>query len=206
MSRSSPPLVLVHGLWDKPSMFNPFIEKLEGYGVSTFAPYLPHDFGRIPITSLAKDLDEHILKRYGKETTIDLFGFSMGGLISRTWLQKINGAQRTRRFISVGSPHNGTVTAQFVPSSFLPGVADMKRSSEFLKELNNDISQLKKIDCSSFYCLMDLMVIPGWQAALPIGRVSALPVLTHKGLIQNPKSIEILLQEVLMRNEEDLNV
>ena len=146
---------------------------------------------------MAEDLDAFISKEFGGEILINLFGFSMGGLISRTWLQKMNGAKRTKNFISVGSPHQGTFTAQVVPSSLFPGIAQMKRNSLFLHDLNNDINALKTINCRSFFCFCDLMVFPGWESVLPVGPSFSLPVLTHKGLIYNPKAIEIIIREFL---------
>jgi len=36
----------------------------------------------------------------------------MGGIIGRYWLQKFDGYKRSRRLISIGSPHKGTLMAQ----------------------------------------------------------------------------------------------
>ena len=101
------------------------------------------------------------------------------------------------RFISVGSPHFGTLTAQIAPSSLLRGIAEMKRNSPLLKELNRDVSLLQTIECCSYFCNLDLMVFPGWQAALPLGPRYSVPVLTHKQLISHPVSLEILTQAIL---------
>ena len=190
------PLVLVHGLWDTPKVFDRFLAKLDQYDLLIFKPYLPHALGRTSIQDLSKELNRQILVRFGSKLFIDVLGFSMGGLVLRYWLQNLDGAKRTKRFISIGSPHKGTFTAQIVPSWLMSGIADMKRGSVFLKELNSDFSILSTIDCVSFYCLSDLMVFPGWEAVLPIGKAYSIPVLTHKQLIIDRKALDLLTKEV----------
>tara|TARA_B100000700_G_C14977612_1_gene824669 strand:+ start:148 stop:753 length:606 start_codon:yes stop_codon:yes gene_type:complete len=200
MSNKSRPVVLVHGLWDTPHLFNKLKNRLEEFELSVFAPHLPHNYGRISISVLAQDLQLHIEKQFGKDVVIDLVGFSMGGLIGRVWLQEMHGAERTSRFISVGSPHKGTFTAQLVPSWFLAGVAEMKRSSIFLNELNSDFLALNEVECISFFCVLDLMVFPGWEAVLPVGSAFRLPVLTHKALMNNSVAIDRIVGKILRRD------
>ena len=200
------PIVLLHGLWDSPFLFNNLKSRLEDMGRLVFVPHLPHKFGRVSIKELAKILDLYIRREIGKGVNIDLLGFSMGGLIGRVWLQQMGGATITTRFISVGSPHRGTFTAQLVPSWSLAGIAEMKRGSLLLRELNDDFTVLSKVECISFFCRWDLMVFPGWQAVLPVGVTSSMSTLTHKSLISSSTAIEILLKELLKLRDEDLNV
>ncbi len=197
MAFSHRPLVLVHGLWNSPQLFYPLLKELNRPYWSVFIPHLPHDFGRTPLRVLAKQLDSRILEEWGPEVEIDLVGFSMGGIVSRIWLQELGGAARTNHFLSVGSPHRGTLTAQFVPSFLLEGIADMKCGSKLLKELNRDYSALERIKCSSFFCRWDLMVLPGWRAVLPLGLQNSLPVFTHKQLIYEPRSLKVLVRSIL---------
>ena len=197
MTISSRYIVLIHGLWDTPSIFKRLSICLEQEGFIVLAPHLPHELGRVPLQSLGEELDRYIEDKLGEEIVVDIVGFSMGGLISRYWLQNMSGFKRVKRFISIGSPHHGTFTAQLVPSSLFTGVSQMKRGSFFLKELNKNVNYLEKIYCISFFCWLDLMVFPGWEGVLPVGPTFALPVLTHKGLIYNPKAIEIIMRELL---------
>ena len=192
-------IVLVHGLWDNPCIFDKLAKKLTENGFIVLTPHLPHKLGRISIRVLAEDLNSYILKELGEDIPFNLLGFSMGGLISRYWLQRIGGSKRTKRFISLGSPHKGTFTAQLVPFSVLPAIAEMKRGSHFLKDLNKEIRSLKMVECSSYFCLLDLMVFPGWQAVLPLGSSFSMPVLTHKGLIFNSQSVDILTEQFLQK-------
>jgi len=132
----------------------------------------------------------------GPEIEIDIVGFSMGGLISRFWLQNYDGFLRTKRFFSIGTPHFGTYTAQMIPSFLMQGIAEMKRGSSLLSQLNNDLTSLEKVECTSFFTKWDLMSFPGWQAKLSIGDSYHLPVLTHKQLITSSSSLDILAKKI----------
>lgn len=194
-----PPLVLLHGLWDTPRLFARLEEALlEGCPqLEVYAPHLPHRFGAAPIRQLSAQLAALLEARFGTERRLDLFGFSMGGLIGRTWLQEQGGYRRTRRFICLGSPQQGTLAAQWVPRPWLAGIADMKIGSRLLRDLRRDADRLERVDCHSLYCQTDLTVFPGWRAVLPRGRHEALPVFTHRQLILHPRAIERLVELLL---------
>jgi len=187
----SPPLVLVHGLWDTPRLFRRLIQALDDPDRRLLAPHLPHRLGAVPLRQLARDLDRQIRQRFGAELEIDLFGFSMGGVVSRIWLQELNGAQRTRRFFSVGSPQHGTLAAQLIPRPLLAGAADMKVGSALLRDLSRSSKALQALDCRSYFCRWDPMVCPYWTALLPYGDQQIIDVWTHQQLISHPRALQV---------------
>ena len=193
----APPLVLVHGLWDTPRLFEPLERQLEGRRQPLLIPHLPHRLGATPLEELAQRLGRHIEEHFGGDEPVDLLGFSMGAVVARTWIQLQGGHRRTRRFLSVGSPQRGTWTALPWPRWPLEGIADMKPGSPLLRRLNGDLSGLEPVQCSSFYSPFDLMVLPGWQAVLPVGRRLAIPVLSHRQLVSHPAALAILTRELL---------
>ena len=196
MNSNKRPIFLVHGLWNNPKLFEKLIKKINEDDYELYRPHLPHRFGKTSLKDLARELDYKIEELVGSEVEVDIVGFSMGGLISRLWLQNHGGFLRTKRFFSIGTPHFGTYTAQMIPSSFMPGIADMKRGSRLLSQLNNDLTSLEKVECISFFTKWDLMAFPGWQAKLSIGESYQLPVLTHKELITNSISLDILVEKI----------
>jgi triacylglycerol lipase len=193
----SPPLVLVHGLLDTPAVFAGLQRALANGRQPLLIPRLPLRLGRTPIAELAELLGGHIEAAFGLHDTVDLLGFSMGGVIARTWIQLYGGHRRTRRFISVGSPQLGTLTAQPWPGRLFRGIADLKRGSVLLNRLNSDLTPLRAIACHSFYSALDLAVLPGWLAVLPVGERTMLPVLTHPQLLRDPAAIRPLARELL---------
>jgi triacylglycerol lipase len=193
------PLVLLHGLWDTPRLFRRLEEELlrRNPALELFAPHLPHRLGAVPIRELAAQLAALIEARFGQATPLDLFGFSMGGVIARTWLQEHRGWQRTRRFVCLGSPQNGTLAAQLVPRRLLAGIADMKIGSALLRDLRRDQALLDPLECYSLFTPTDITVFPGWRAVLPQGTRCSLPVLTHRQLIIHPRAVRAVADVLL---------
>lgn len=191
------PLVLVHGLLDTPRVFHPLEAALAGRRRQLLSPSLPLQLGRIPVVESAVRLRHVIETTYGKTEPVDVLGFSIGGVIVRTWLQLLGGHVRCRRFFSVGSPQQGTFMAQPWPSRWFSGLADLKPNSPLLNRLNNDLDRLRHLEIYSFYSAVDLVVLPGWNAVVPVGKRVLLPVLTHPELVRNPMAIRRLTQELL---------
>ncbi len=192
-----PPLVLVHGLFDTPRLFDRLRQRLGGRRDPLLVPYLPHALGSVPLEELAVLLGQRIEAAFGAEQTVDVLGFSMGGVISRTWIQLQGGHRRTRRFLSVASPQQGTLAALPWPRWALAGLDDMKPGSALLRRLAQDLKPLQAIDCSSFFCPTDLTVVPGWRAVLPLGRRQALPVLRHDRVLAEEAPLASLIAELL---------
>jgi triacylglycerol lipase len=189
--------VLVHGMLDSSRVFNRLRQHLGQSKRRLLAPDLPLRCGITPIAESAALLGEQIEAAFGADQPIDLCGFSMGGVIARTWIQLRGGHRRTRRFTSVASPHQGTLTANPWPSRLLAGIADLKHGSALLQQLNGDLSSLEAIECCSFYSDLDLVVVPGRRAVLPVGAQRMLPVWTHPQVLRNRLSLEPLAEELM---------
>ena len=172
--------------------------KLDDIGIEYFAPTLNHSYGMSSIIDLTNVLNELILEKYGFVREIDILGFSMGGIIARYWLQKFSGNVRTRRLISIGSPHKGTLMAQLVPKYPFRGISEMKINSKFLKELAKNDSFLNHIECISFFTYWDLMVFPGWWTNLDFGEKIPLKVYKHRNLVRNKFCIEKIIERIMM--------
>ena len=131
------PIILIHGLWNTADIFSSITFKLDKIGIEYFAPTLKHEYGMTSIVELTNLLNYLILEKYGYEKELDILGFSMGGIIGRHWIKKMNGYKRTRKFITIGSPHNGTLASQLIPKYPFKGIAEMKINSLLLRELSN---------------------------------------------------------------------
>tara|TARA_B100001029_G_scaffold8481_1_gene5936 strand:+ start:143 stop:736 length:594 start_codon:yes stop_codon:yes gene_type:complete len=191
------PIILIHGLWNTSDIFSSITSKLDQIGIEYFAPTLKHEYGMTSIVELTNLLNDLILEKYGLEKELDILGFSMGGIIGRYWIKKFNGYKRTRKFITVGSPHNGTLASQLVPKYPFTGISEMKINSFLLRELSKYDYLLKGINCISFFTYWDLMVFPGWRANLNSGEKISLKIYKHKNLVQNPEAVERIIETLL---------
>jgi triacylglycerol lipase len=160
---------LVHGLLDTPEVFQKLRHEIGDRRLDLLIPHLSLRLGRTPIEEAAAELAAHIDAAYPGQAPLNLLGFSIGGVIARTWIQRLGGHRRTRRFISLGSPQQGTLTAQPWPGQIFKGLADLKWDSVLLRELNSNSELLESVDCHSFYSALDLAVLPGWRAVPPAG-------------------------------------
>ena len=192
------PILLIHGLWNTSNIFSSITSKLDENGIEYYAPTLNHSYGMTSIVDLTNILNELILEKYGLEKKIDILGFSMGGIIGRYWIQKFNGHKRTRRFISIGSPHKGTLIAQFVPKYPFRGISEMKINSKFLNELANNDIYLDHIECINFFTYWDLMVFPGWWTNLNFGKKISVKVYKHRNLVRNKSVVEKIINEIMI--------
>ena len=192
------PIILIHGLWNSSSIFSFITPKLDDIGIEYFAPTLNHSYGMTSIIDLTNILNKLILEKYGLEKEIDILGFSMGGIIGRYWIQKFNGYKRTRRFISIGSPHKGTLIAQFIPKYPFRGISEMKINSMFLRELSKNDCFLDDIECISFFTYWDLMVFPSWWTNLNLGEKISLKVYKHRNLVRNSFSVEKIIEKIII--------
>ncbi len=192
------PIILIHGLWNTSSIFSLISSKLDEKEVEYFAPTLNHAFGMTSIVELTNLMDHLIVEKYGLEQEIDILGFSMGGIIGRYWINKFNGYKRTKRFITIGSPHNGTLTSQLVPKYPFRGISEMKINSSLLRDLANYDYFLNDIDCISFFTYWDLMVFPGWRANLNVGEKIALKIFKHRNLVRNQAAVERIIERLMI--------
>ena len=190
------PIILIHGLWNNSSIFSFISSKLDEIGIEYFAPTLKHSYGMTSIIDLTNTLNELILEKYGLEKELDILGFSMGGIIGRYWIQKFNGYKRTRRFISIGSPHKGTLIAQLVPKYPFRGISEMKINSKFLIELAKNDFFLDDIECINFFTYFDLMVFPGWWTNLNLGKKISVKVFKHRNQVRNKYVVDKIISVI----------
>jgi len=190
------PIILIHGLWNTSKIFSSITSKLDDFGIEYFAPTLKHSYGSTSIVDLTNKFNDLILEKYGLEKELDILGFSMGGIIGRYWIQKYNGYKRIRRFISVGSPHKGTLLAQLIPKYPLKGISEMKINSNFLRELAKNDYFLNDIECINFFTYYDLMVFPSWWTNLSLGKKISVKVYLHRNLVRNKSVVDKIIHEI----------
>jgi len=169
-------VVLVHGFMDTGKRFKMLEKRLEKRGVVCFSPNLRHRDGRGGLDALAAGLKEDIDRKFGKDAKISVVGFSMGGLVSRYYLQSLGGAARCENLITISSPHNGTLAAWLYPSR---GAEQMRPKSPFLTSLHESEDKLGGIPVTSYRTPMDLIILPATSSVWDRAENLEYPVLAH---------------------------
>lgn len=188
-SMSGTPVILLHGLGDTVAVFNHMHAYLERAGFRVHAFNLVPNNGRAPLSELAQQLDSYIRGTFAGES-IDLIGFSMGGLVSRYYVQRLGGMERVRRLVTIGTPHNGTWSAYVLDS---PGVRSMRPGSAFLEDLNRDIGMLDGVLLASIWTPFDLMIVPATSSRVPVGRSILVGTLLHPLLVRDRRVMRLVL-------------
>ena len=150
-------VVLVHGFLETGSTFKLLQKRLERRGIEVFVPRLKNTDGRGGLDFLAAHLKQDINAKFGPTATISIVAFSMGGLVSRQYLQNQGGAQRCENLITVSSPHHGTKAAWCYPSQ---GAAEMRPGSPFLASLRQTQGNLGEMPVTSYRTPLDLIILP----------------------------------------------
>ncbi|MGD1898855.1 MAG: esterase/lipase family protein [Phormidesmis sp.] len=191
------PVVLVHGIWNTAQIFNPLKSYLESAGWSVHTFSMTPCNGDAPIEVLAQQVAQFVDDSFSVHQTFDLVGFSMGGLISRYYLQRLGGLQRVEKFVAVCAPHYGTLLAM---GSQRLGVRQMRPLSPFITELNRDAHRLNKIQVSSLWTLFDWLILPPWSSRLAFGHTARLTVAGHNLMLKDPTGLNAIARALSQTN------
>ena len=174
--------MLLHGLGDTSRLFRRLRQYLEERSWTIYTLDLIPNNGTAGLDVLARQASEYINRTFQPNQKIDLIGFSMGGLIARYYLQRLDGIRRVSRFITISSPHHGTWTAYALGRN---GVRQMRPGSQFLRDLNTNSHALKQLRFTSIWTPLDLMIVPARSSVMPEARTVRLVVSHHAGMVNN---------------------
>lgn len=186
--------VLVHGIFEDGRRFKKMKERLEGHGIRCITPKLRHQDGTGGLDFLAEHLKKDIDEAFGKNEKIILIGFSMGGMVSRHYLQQLGGADRCATFITISAPHHGTAAAWSFPSK---GAVQMRAGSTFLADLARTENRLDGIPVISYRTPMDLIILPAKSSIWDRAENVSFKIPAHPMMIQSDKVISDIERRLL---------
>lgn len=187
-------VVLVHGFMETGSTLSMLKARLEKRGVECYVPRLSPSDGRGGLENLAAHLKQDIDAKFGPKQPISMVAFSMGGIVTRQYLQNLGGAARCQNLITVSSPHHGTKAAWLYPTK---GVEEMRPGSPFLANLEKTQDQLGKMPVTSYRTPMDLIILPPSSSIWDRAENLEYPVLMHPLMITSDKVISDIERRLL---------
>lgn len=186
--------VLVHGIFEDGTKLDKMKKRLESHGIECVCPKLIHHDGTGGLDYLAAHLKQDIDEAFGTKEPIIVIGFSMGGLVSRYYLQELGGADRCATFITISSPHHGTNVAW---TYYSKGAEQMRPGSDFLANLERTEHRLGKIPVVSYRTPMDLIILPTESSVWERADNVKMPVALHPLMIRSEKVLSDIESRIL---------
>jgi triacylglycerol esterase/lipase EstA (alpha/beta hydrolase family) len=134
------PVLLVSGYGGSTRSLEPLRSTLQGAGRDVVV-VAPVGDGTGDIAEQARDLGDQAdaaLQRFGA-TSVDVVGYSAGGVVAREWVRSFGGDGIARRVLSVGSPQHGTDVAELgagLGTSCPTACQQLVPDSDLLRTLN----------------------------------------------------------------------
>lgn len=127
------PIVLIHGVVDNRSIFTLLRRGLRrrGFGSTYALNYSPLTDDIRSVAVRLGDLVEEVCEETGHDQ-VHIVGHSMGGLIGRYLVQRLDGDEHVHTLVTLGTPHSGTFPARFVPH---PVARQMRIGGDLVTEL-----------------------------------------------------------------------
>jgi triacylglycerol lipase len=138
MAASATPVLLVHGIVDNRSIFALLARALRrrGFGVVHAVNFSVLTTLTGDIRVAARELGHHV-ERLCASTGSDrvhIVGHSLGGLISRYYVQRLGGDARVGTLVTLGTPHRGSAIAHLLPPT--PVCRQLRPGSDLVRELD----------------------------------------------------------------------
>lgn len=199
VTRGRIPVLLVHGIWDTGAKLSTLRRAIEARDRDVETIDLVPNDGRATIRELAAQVAARIegLLVGADVARLDLVGFSMGALVSRTYIQRLGGRDRVRRFVSISGPHHGTLDALVMPYA---GTRDMRPGSALLTDLASDADPWGDVEVHVLYTPFDLMIVPPRSSELPGAKsTQRIPVAFHRFMIEHPRATKAIADLLVER-------
>jgi len=153
-------------MFDTGSIFRKLGDELSKRGHRCFAPSLRPSDARDGIPDLAQKLDALVNEVFFQEEDLVIIGFSMGCIVSRYYMWRLDAARRTKAFFAISGPHRGSMLAYLYPGK---GARELRPGSALLRELDQLDRPAISIPTYTYWTPFDLMVIPAasshWSSA-----------------------------------------
>jgi len=138
---------------------------------------------------LAAQVADYVERNFPGPQKFDLVGFSMGGLVTRFYVQRLGGLKRVEHYVTVSAPHRGTFLARLAANS---GCRQMRPNSEFLRDLERDAEALRALKFTSLYTPFDLVILPARNSEMAQARNVRIPILLHPLMVWQPRALRTI--------------
>jgi len=158
------------------------------YGTSYFSPQ--------PVRKSAEKLARFVEEVRARERAerVDIVAHSLGGVVSRYYIERLGGDKTIGRLVTIGSPHAGTRIGSF--GAFIPSAIETRRASAFYQELG----PLRPHECVSYtsvWSLADAIIEPPESSSIaPLGEDRVFDDIGHLSLLLSPRVLDCVAERL----------
>jgi triacylglycerol lipase len=195
-------VILVPGYGGGTGGLQVLAERIRSTGEPATVLQLPGD-GTGDLREQARALDEAVSDALrGGAPSVDVIGYSAGGVTARLWAHDHDGTRKARRIITLGSPHRGAEIASagqaFAPGACPPACRQLTPGSSLLADLGGQVPGHPA--WMSIWTTQDQTVTPPDSARLegainvPLQNVCPAARIDHSDLPTDPAVTAIVLR------------
>lgn len=154
------------------------------YGTTYFSPQSVRRSAR----HLARFVDD--VCRRERCHRVDIVAHSLGGVVARYYIERLDGADKVSRLVTIGSPHSGTKIAAF--GLFIPSAVETRANSAFYADLG-PLSRRDGLEYTSVWSRADAVIEPPESSSIaPVGRDVVFDDLGHLSLLLSPRVLDAI--------------
>ncbi|WP_237057401.1 esterase/lipase family protein [Microbulbifer sediminum] len=193
MTTRSNTVLLIPGIFDRGRSMHRMEAALARSGFSAHYIHLQYNSGWYGMEFLAHQLKSQVESLIDPGQSCALVGFSMGGIVARHYIQVLGGMERVHKYISIASPHFGSLWANCLPYR---GGRQLSVGSDFLARINEEVHSLAPLEPVSIWTPYDATILPHSSALLPLGKSYEVPVALHRWVPLDQRVIDIVADEL----------
>ena len=189
--RSRRPVILLHGFMLTQTSWLVLGHRLRrrGLGPLYATTYYSLQSVRASAEHLAAFVDE-VCARHDAER-VDIIAHSMGGVVARYFIERLDGAGRLGRLITIASPHKGTLMGRY---GLVAGARDLVTDSELLAELSPPRAGLPY---TSIWSRSDSVILPQASSSIaPAGEDCVFDDLGHLSLLASRRVTDAIARRL----------
>jgi len=125
---------------------------------------------------------------------VDIVGHSLGGVVARYYVERLGGARKVGRVVTIGSPHNGTIIARL--GALFPSARETFHKSAFYAELG-PLARRHEVAWTSVWSRADAIIEPPESSSIaPGGEDRVFDDLGHLSLLLSPRVLDTVAERL----------
>jgi pimeloyl-ACP methyl ester carboxylesterase len=158
------------------------------YGTSYFSPQ--------PVRRSAVLLARFVERVCAREKAerVDVVAHSLGGVVARYYIERLDGAKRIGRLVTIGSPHRGTVVARY--GIGMRSAHETRIGSDLWSELGPIVAR-EGLQVTSIWSRADAIIEPPESASIvPAGEDRVFDDLGHLSLLMSSRVLDTVAERL----------